>query len=118
MKEGNLNAALLGSIFPWGKIKEESFPPVCVSQAVAPSLKQEASFLLNREGGMAEQTLHLLLSQDFESLTRLVHTLPTPECLFDGQVCASQTCCEYHSFRIPLCIQTRAMCSHEGQVGH
>lgn len=47
MKEGNLNAALLGSIFPWGKIKEESLPPVCVSQAVALSLKQEASFLLS-----------------------------------------------------------------------
>lgn len=29
MKEGNLNAAPLGNIFPWGKIKEEGLRRVC-----------------------------------------------------------------------------------------
>lgn len=58
---------------------------MCVSQAMALSLKQEASLFLSREGGMAEQTLYLLLSQeqDFESLARLVRTLPTAKCMFD-----------------------------------
>lgn len=58
---------------------------------MAPSLKQEASLSLHREGGMAEQMWYLLLSQqqESESLTRLNCTLPTPKCVFCWPVCAS-----------------------------
>lgn len=85
VEEGNLNAALVSDIIPWGEHKKEGLPSVSVSQAIAPSLKHGASLFLSREGGMAEQTPYLLLSQeqDFESLARLVHTLPTSKCTFD-----------------------------------
>lgn len=43
VEEGNLNAALFSNIFPWGKSEEEGLLSACMSQAMAQSLKQEAS---------------------------------------------------------------------------
>lgn len=84
VEEGNINAALFGNVIPWGQRKEEGLPSACMSQATAPALKREASLFLSREGGTAEQTLYLLShEQDFESLARLVRTLPTSNCMFD-----------------------------------